>query len=119
MRQFYTRYPYSLILKAVVQFFIALVIANIGSGSFTFGGTLLFVFALAPTSFLFIDLLILPSLGIRAANVADWIWTLLICLLYRSLGYLIIGFPQLIILVTSLVIAEHYFHKMLKKASQA
>lgn len=116
MRQFYTRYPYSLIFKALVQFFVTLVIANIGSGSSSFGGTLLFIFALAPTSFLFIDLLILPSLGIRAANVADWIWVLLICLLYRSLGYLVMGFPQLIILVTSLAVAEHYFHKMLKNA---
>ncbi len=119
MRQFYTKYPYSLLLKAIAQLFVTLVIANVGSGRISFGGSLLFVFALAPTSFLFIDLLILPALGIRAANVADWIWILLISLLFRSLGYLIVGFYQIIILVTGLVVVEHYFHKMLKNASQS
>ena len=110
MRQFYTRYPYSLIFKALALLIITLIIANIGSGSIGF--------ALAPTSFLLIDLLVLPGLGIRAATAIDWIWALLIGLLYRNLGYLDVGWFQLLILVTGLTVIEYYFHMMLKNASK-
>ena len=118
MRQFYTRYPYSLIFKALVLLIITLIIANIGSGSIGFGGALLFILALAPTSFLLIDLLVLPGLGIRAATAIYWIWALLIGLLYRNLGYLDVGWFQLLILVTGLTVIEYYFHRMLKNASK-
>ena len=119
MRQFYTRYPYSLFLKAILQFFVTLFLANLGNGSASFSGVFLFVLALAPTSFLLIDLLVLPSLGVRAANLADWVWGFFITILYRSLGYLQIGFFQLLVVVTGIATVEHFFHQMLKNAAHS
>lgn len=118
MRKFYTKYPFSLILKAFLEFIVVLIIANLGQGNIGFTTALLYIFILAPTSFLLIDLLVLPSLGVRAANLADWLWFFIISIFYRNLGYLDVGIFQLLFLVSSLIVVEHFFHKMLLDAIQ-